>query len=123
MSRRRARLLTLQPRTPAIDTRTARPLDKEADPILGSEAHRIWRNSVIERADGKCEWQENGIRCGRNEPRMFADHIVERADGGEPFDPDNGQCVCGKHHSVKTNIEKRKRQERLKSFLLNAAGK
>ena len=33
---------------------------------------------------------------------MFADHIVERKDGGADLDPRNGQCLCGRHHTMKT---------------------
>ncbi|OYW50928.1 MAG: hypothetical protein B7Z34_03715 [Novosphingobium sp. 12-62-10] len=43
-------------------------------------------------------------RCRKAAPdhRMFADHKVEIKDGGAPFDLDNGQCLCGQHHSLKT---------------------
>ena len=34
---------------------------------------------------------------------MFADHITEIRDGGDPFDPANGQCLCGRCHTLKTN--------------------
>lgn len=33
---------------------------------------------------------------------MFADHIVERRDGGALHDLANGQCLCGRCHSRKT---------------------
>jgi 5-methylcytosine-specific restriction enzyme A len=33
---------------------------------------------------------------------MFADHICEVADEGDRFDPANGQCLCGRHHALKT---------------------
>jgi hypothetical protein len=36
------------------------------------------------------------------EHRLFADHIVEVADGGALLDPANGQCLCGAHHTLKT---------------------
>lgn len=33
---------------------------------------------------------------------MFADHIKEVRDGGAPYDLMNGQCLCGRHHTIKT---------------------
>jgi 5-methylcytosine-specific restriction enzyme A len=114
---RRRRVAMLPPPMPPIDTRPYRPLEKEADAVFGAPEYAVWRDAVIRRAGGKCEWVEDGIPCGRNEPRMFADHIIERRDGGEPFDVANGQCLCGRHHTLKTNIEKRKRSERTEQFL------
>jgi hypothetical protein len=40
---------------------------------------------------------------------MFADHIVELKDGGAAFDVANGQCLCGSHHTLKTNAERARR--------------
>lgn len=34
---------------------------------------------------------------------MFADHIRELKDDGAPLDVANGQCLCGSHHTTKTN--------------------
>jgi hypothetical protein len=31
--------------------------------------------------------------------RMFADHIKERPDSGDPLDPNSSMCLCGSHHS------------------------
>jgi 5-methylcytosine-specific restriction endonuclease McrA len=47
--------------------------------------------------------------CGRNESRMFVDHIVERKDGGADYDLRNLQTLCGSHHTEKTLEERRKR--------------
>jgi signal transduction histidine kinase len=33
---------------------------------------------------------------------MYADHIIELRDGGQPFDLNNGQCLCASHHELKT---------------------
>ena len=43
---------------------------------------------------------------------MFADHIVELLDGGDPLDVSNGMLLCGKHHTLKTNRERDKRLAR-----------
>lgn len=40
---------------------------------------------------------------------MFADHIIERTDGGALYDMDNGRALCGSHHSLKTNQARRDR--------------
>jgi hypothetical protein len=40
---------------------------------------------------------------------MFADHIKERRDGGDPTDPNNGMCLCGSHHTIKTQRERARR--------------
>jgi hypothetical protein len=89
---------------PALDGRTVPPEPKRADPHYLSPEHRGWRDAVISRAGGRCQWVERGLRCEKAAPqhRMFADHISERADAGDPFDPANGQCLCGRHHSLKT---------------------
>ena len=34
--------------------------------------------------------------------RLFADHIVELRDGGNPFELANGQALCGSCHTIKT---------------------
>lgn len=99
------RLPTYDARLPRFDARVAPPAPKQADPHYLTPAHRRWSAAVIDRADGRCEAiLPDGRRCGRARPRhrMFADHIKERADGGAPFDIDNGQCLCGSHHSAKT---------------------
>lgn len=99
-----ARLQTIGSRIEAIDTRRVRPPPKLADPHYLTPEHRAWSEQVIRRAGGRCEVVVNGLRCRKARPRhrMFADHIVERRDGGAPFDPANGQCLCGAHHSAKT---------------------
>jgi hypothetical protein len=108
------------PGRPPADTWRYAPPPKEADPIFRTEQYAVWRNAVCERAGFRCEWVDGGIPCGRSEQRMFADHIIERRDGGEPYDMANAQCLCGRHHTLKTNIEKRKRSERIDQFLRGA---
>ena len=80
------------------------------DPVYSAEEYKRWRESVIARAGFRCEWVECGVRCSKGRPhRLFADHIKELRDGGEPFDPYNGQCLCGRHHSLKTARARAKR--------------
>ncbi len=97
-----ARLSTLAPRLTALDTRTVKPEPKRADAELLTPEHRAWAYEVKCRAGWKCQWPGCDVRGGRGGVRLFADHIVERADGGAHHDPKNGQALCGKHHSLKT---------------------
>jgi 5-methylcytosine-specific restriction enzyme A len=86
-----------------LDTRTAKPPPKRADPELLTDAHKGWAREVKRRAGWQCEWVEAGKRCEVRYPaRLFADHIVERSDGGALLDPKNGRCLCGSHHTLKT---------------------
>jgi 5-methylcytosine-specific restriction protein A len=99
-----ARVPTLAPLVPKSDGRTIRPEPKRADPFYQTDEHKQFREQVLRNAGFRCEWIENAQRCGKAAPehRMFADHIRERQDGGAPFDPANGQCLCGAHHTRKT---------------------
>lgn len=93
-----------QVRLRTTDTRRLKPAPKRKDSIYDTPEFRQWRSAVINRAGGRCEAMAEGKRCSKAAPRhrMFADHKVEIKDGGAPFDPDNGQCLCGSHHGAKT---------------------
>jgi hypothetical protein len=94
---------TFGPSISVLDTRAAKPSPKEVDPHYLTPEHQAWRQEVLRRAGFKCE------DCGRSGCRLFADHIKERKDGGELFDPENGRCRCGSCHTIKTNAERAKR--------------
>src|SRR5262245_23630918 len=87
-----------------LKTQVLTPPAKIVDPQLLTAEHRAWRAEVIRRAGGRCQWVENGVRCTKAEPyhRMFADHIVERADRGALYDLNSGICLCGQHHTIQT---------------------
>ena len=103
-----ARLATLRPGLAVTDHRTCAPPAKRADPELQTAAHEAWRKEVLNRAGWKC--QSCGKRGGRGHSvRLFADHIVERQDGGAALDPKNGQCLCGSCHTKKTGQERARR--------------
>jgi 5-methylcytosine-specific restriction enzyme A len=107
-----ARLPILGSLVPKGDGRTIRPEPKRADPFYHSAGREVFRNAVLERAGFRCEWIEaDGQRCARSAPqnRLFADHIKERQDGGDPTDPKNGMCLCGSHHTLKTARERARR--------------
>lgn len=86
------------------DSRALKPEAKAAEPFYFSKEYRRWRQAVVARAGRQCQWLDHGRRCHRAEPehRMFADHVVELRDGGKPYDVANGQCLCGRHHTLKT---------------------
>lgn len=106
-----AKLPSIGSRVAMIDTRSAAPPPKTADPIYNTPEHRRWRELVIALAHGLCQ----GPACklpDRKASRLFADHIVELQDGGAPFDHTNGQALCGSCHSLKTISERAKRHAR-----------
>lgn len=88
----------------AVGGRRVAVLPKETLPLYQTPEYRIWRETVIARAGGRCEEIVDGKRCWKAAPRhrMFADHKVEVRDGGALFDPENGRCLCGAHHTAKT---------------------
>lgn len=101
----------LAPSLRLFDGRALKPPAKTADPFYLTPEYRAWREAVIARAGRRCEAHEHGRRCRKAEPRhrMFADHVKEVRDGGAQYDPANGQCLCGRHHTLKTADERRKR--------------
>jgi hypothetical protein len=110
-----ARLGLVRGRLGASRPQRLKPPAKVADPLYQSPEHRAWAAKVISRAGGRCEAIDaRGIRCTKAAPRhrMFADHVDEVRDGGARFDPDNGQCLCGSHHSAKTALARAARLTR-----------
>lgn len=105
------KIRTLAPLVPRSTGFTVKPPPKRADAELLTEDHKAWRAQVLRNAGYRCQWIENGRRCTKAAPeyRMFADHIRERMDGGDPLVPVNGQCLCGAHHTLKTGRERAKR--------------
>lgn len=105
------RILVLGSLVPKGDGRTVRSEPKHADPFYHSNDHKQFRDTVLHRAGYRCECIEDGERCRKSAPlhRLFADHIKERRDGGDPTDPSNGMCLCGSHHTIKTRRERAKR--------------
>lgn len=96
-----------------FDARRVKLPPKKADAVYQTAEHRRWREGVIARAGGQCEAiTKEGRRCRKAAPRhrMFADHKVEIKYGGAPFDPANGQCLCGSHHTSKTAEERAARR-------------
>lgn len=80
-----------------LNTYALRPPPKVASAHYRTAEHRAWSEAVIER-DGGC------VKCGvpKGVSRLFADHITEISDGGDPLDPRNGQTLCSRCHAIKT---------------------
>lgn len=101
----------LPSRVAKFDARRVKPRPKQADPELLTSQHRAWRKLVIDRAGGRCEWIENGTRCN-SDRNVVADHVIERADGGAPYDLANGQCLCTRHNTIKGILARQARMAR-----------
>lgn len=102
-NRKLARLRSIAPMVRTLDISAARVPPHKADAELTTPEHRAWRQAVLERARFCCE------KCGRFSCRLFADHIIERKDGGALYDPANGQCLCGSCHKLKTDLARAER--------------
>ena len=94
------RLSMLVPRMQRHNGRTVELPPKKVDDWYHSQEHIAWSQEVRKRAGFVCE------KCGDNEGRLFADHINELKDGGDPLDLSNGQCLCASCHTIKTIRER-----------------
>lgn len=99
------RLSYAAPRISTLDTRRAKPIEKEADAHYLTPEHKEWRKQVLNRAGWRCEYIDKvGKRCERSHKRgdrMIADHILEIKDGGALLDIRNGKCLCTVHNTIK----------------------
>lgn len=100
-------LRSLPTRLKPIKQYTAPLQEKTAEPFYKSPEFRRWREQVRRNARGRCQWP--GCSHSDATARMFADHIVERKDGGAPLDPSNGQYLCADHHNKKSAQERKRR--------------
>lgn len=102
-----ARLGTLKPKVRVAEFRTVLPRPKKAAPELKTPTHEAWRKAVLDRDGWRC--RGCGVQGGRGGVRLFADHIVERQDGGSLSDVNNGQALCGSCHTKKTAAARARR--------------
>ena len=100
-------LPTIRPALATLDTRTVLPMQKQADAHYSSPEHKAWRKAAMVRAGWKC--QAPGCTKRAPKDRLYADHIVELRDGGDPLDPANSQVLCSSHHTSKTLDQRAKR--------------
>jgi len=71
-------------------------VSRHHDQIKNDPRYKAWRAGVLERAGHACE------ACG-SDSDLTADHVTPLDAGGEPFDPDNGRCLCRPCNSRKGN--------------------
>lgn len=106
-TRKAAKVRMLAPSVRKMDSRTTKPAPKVADPELLTREHQVWRQQVLRMAGHRCQAMVNGKRCTVCAPAMlYADHIVERRDGGPKYDVRNGMALCASHHTAKTIRER-----------------
>lgn len=98
----------------AANISAARLPPKIADAVYQSAEFKVWREAVMRRDGSTC-------KCGRTDGRMFADHVVEIRDGGAKFDVANGQTLCGRCHTLKTNAERARRLDRTRAGAASAS--
>ena len=91
----------------ATKAQRLRPPAKVAASIYATAQYRDWRAAVIRRSGGYC--QDPLCADPLRSTRLFADHITELRDGGEPFDLANGMVRCGACHQRKTLAERARR--------------
>jgi len=107
---RRARIPTLPPRVPTLDTRKVKPPEKTVDQHYQSREHQDWALKIKNRAGWRCEHVEAGVRCERSRARgdrIYADHILEIKDRPDlALSLDNGAAKCAEHN-VRKGIQAR----------------
>ena len=105
---RKPRLSMLGNRTAVLDTCSAKPAPKRADPFYLSTEWRALVAEIIRERGARCE--DPCCRYpGHTGMRVFGDHIVELKDGGAPLDKTNVMLRCGSCHTRKTNAERARR--------------
>ena len=97
---RNDRIKCAPPRIATRDTRRVLPPPKIRASIYGTAEFAEWRAAVIRRSGGFCQSPTCANRLRKT--RLYADHVVELRDGGQPFDLANGQALCGSCHQAKT---------------------
>lgn len=96
------------PSIKVFDASVAKSESKRADAHYRTPEHQAWRKQVMINAKWRC--QSPGCKAPRViGQRLFADHIVELQDDGAPFDPANGQALCGSCHQRKTIVARAER--------------
>lgn len=103
-------LRLLGPTIATLDTRSAKPAPKIADPFYLSPAWRELVAAIIAERGPYCEDAKHDSSRSRGPGiRLFGDHIKERKDGGAELDRANVLLRCGSCHTRKT-IEERARR-------------
>lgn len=94
--RKQAPLRCLDSPVRTLDTSIAQVPKKTADPFYLSTAWRQLVTTLIRKRGRRCE------QCGRENTRIFGDHVQELKDGGAPLAASNVRLLCGSCHTRKT---------------------
>lgn len=95
-----------EPRIRGSNYGIAKVEPKYRDEFYISPSHKAWRAEVLRRANYSCQG------AGPHSGVLHADHIVERSDGGEELDFNNGQALCAACHNRKTALDRSHRMLR-----------
>jgi 5-methylcytosine-specific restriction endonuclease McrA len=76
---------------------------RRSDATYADAEYRRNRPIAWRRAAGRCEWTEQGRRCGATK-ECQVDHIIPRTNGGTHA-IGNLRVLCGAHHRAKTARE------------------
>jgi 5-methylcytosine-specific restriction endonuclease McrA len=82
---------------------TDRESKRRSDATYNNGEYRRNKAIVRQRSGGRCEWEENGQRCGSRD-RVQCDHIVPVSKGGSHA-VYNLRDLCKPHHDRKTAQE------------------
>ena len=97
------KIKALPPRVGLLDTRTAPPEAKRAEPFYSSPEWRSLLERLIATRGRRCEV------CGKAR-RVVGDHVKELKDGGAPLDERNVRLTCWPCHTKKSNEARAARQ-------------
>lgn len=86
-----------------FDTGAVRKPKKVAQPFYSTPDWRQLMQAIFKERGRRCE------DCGATKGRLYGDHIVEIADGGDRLDRRNVRIVCGSCHGKKTARERARR--------------
>jgi 5-methylcytosine-specific restriction protein A len=93
----KAKLSFVAPRLQAMDTRTARPEPKRADPHYGSAEHRIWSAEIIRRSGGAYQVLiADAVASGCSSTTLLNGRTAGLSSDRL------GQALCGGCHTRKT---------------------
>jgi len=100
-----------KPRISTNDNRRVRPVvvPYRTDPELQTHEHKKWSIAVRRRAGYRCQGAQHDPGKPREGVMLYADHIVERRDGGARYDLGNGQALCASCHVRKTFLARAQR--------------
>jgi 5-methylcytosine-specific restriction protein A len=90
------RIKMAPPLVPKGDGRPVKPEPKQADPFYFRRATRRFATPCC-----------RVLAIAANGLRITVASLIRRShqgarDGGDAFDPNNGMCLCGSHHTIKT---------------------